>query len=124
MVRKNQKILFMVIKTERKKLSSARVRVLARKLKKNLLQEGMPVRELFLFGSYATGRPHLDSDIDVAVIVPSGMTVREQKKAQQITWLTKQTNVKFEPHIFSERDFNNRWLSLPAEIKKHGVKIR
>jgi predicted nucleotidyltransferase len=111
----------MVIKTARKKLTDAYVRAAIGKLKEKLATENIPVRQIILFGSYAKNRPHVDSDIDVAVILESDGI--DRAKIDKIAWWAKQIEVKLEPHILSENDFANRWLSLPAEIKKSGIEI-
>ena len=78
---------------------------------------------MILFGSYAKNRPHIDSDIDVAIILPSDSNINRDK-INQISWWAKQIEIRLETHILSENDFNNRWFSLPAEIKKSGMKIK
>jgi predicted nucleotidyltransferase len=112
-----------IIKAERKKLTPGEVKSAIAKFRKKLAKEEIPVKMVFLFGSYAKNRAHIDSDIDVAIILPSGLDY-DREKIGEIFWWAKQINVKLEPHILSENDFNNRWFSLPAEIKKSGVEIK
>lgn len=112
----------MVIKAIRKKLTAAHVRAAIGKLGKKLADEGVPVKQMILFGSYAKNNPHIDSDIDLAVILKSDKSI-DRGKIDNIAWWAKQIDIKLEPHILSEDDFNNRWLSLPAEIKKFGIEV-
>jgi len=112
----------MVIKAIREKLTAVRVRAAVVEFGKKLAEENIPVKQLVLFGSYAKNNPHVDSDIDVAVILKADSGIN-RGGIDNITWWAKQINVKLEPHVLSEGDFNNRWLSLPAEIKKSGIKI-
>ncbi|UMX48373.1 MAG: nucleotidyltransferase domain-containing protein [Candidatus Nealsonbacteria bacterium DGGOD1a] len=112
----------MVIKAIREKLTAARIKAVVMEFGKKLAAENIPVKQMILFGSYAKNNPHIDSDIDVAVILKDDSGI-ERGEIDKITWWAKQINVKLEPHILSEGDFNNRWLSLPAEIKKTGIKI-
>ena len=110
----------MVIKAERKKLSAREVQSILKKLKHKLSDEKIPAQAFWIFGSYAKKTHGLDSDIDVAIIVPSVLTQSLKKKIRSVSLLAKQIHVKLEPHVLSDRDFKNRWLSLPAEIKKSG----
>ena len=113
----------MVIKSIRKKLSAAYVKTAIGKLKEKLANEGLPVERAILFGSYAKNQPHIDSDIDVAVILDSNINF-DRGKIDRVAWWAKQIDVKLEPHILSKNDLANRWLSLPAEIKKFGVEVK
>lgn len=113
----------MVIKAQRKILNGAEIRKLTHAFYTTLLREKIPFEDLFLFGSYAQGRPGKDSDIDVAVVVPSIMSHTGRKKIAELSWIAKQVDVKLEPHVISVRDFNNEWLSFPAQIRKTGKRI-
>jgi len=108
----------MVIKTARKKLNRAEINKTITLFRGKLKQEGIAFQKIILFGSYATGNAHIDSDIDVAVVLSSDNT---GEKINDVVWWAKQINVKLEPHILSLNDFENRFFSLPAEIKKSGV---
>jgi len=104
-------------------LPAAYVKTAIGKLKEKLITEGLPVKRVILFGSYAKNRPHIDSDIDVAVILDSSKNFNRQK-IDRVAWWAKQIDVKLETHILSEADFNNRWFSLPAQIKKFGEEVK
>lgn len=43
----------------------------------NRIKATIPGSEVYLFGSYAWGRPGSESDVDFAVIVPDGSDTRE-----------------------------------------------
>lgn len=113
----------MVIKAERKKLKNSEVKKLVGRFKRGLKKNKILFERMYVFGSYAKGRPHADSDIDVAIILPNAFIQSNKKKLGEIIWMAKQINVKLEPHLLSRNDFANRWLSLPAEIKKYGIKV-
>jgi predicted nucleotidyltransferase len=42
-----------------------------------LIEEGLPVERLILYGSHARGTPHRDSDIDVMVLLNDSVTRTE-----------------------------------------------
>ena len=111
----------MVIKVTRKKLNKAEVDKVVSLFKNKLKQENVAFQKIILFGSYATGNTHIDSDIDVAVVLPLNISNGVREKIKDIAWWAKQINVKLEPHILSSNDFENKFFSLPAEIKKSGV---
>ncbi|QGG47567.1 nucleotidyltransferase domain-containing protein [Heliorestis convoluta] len=37
----------------------------------------VPVEKIFLFGSYATGTPHADSNLDIFVVIKEDIDIRE-----------------------------------------------
>lgn len=111
----------MVIKTTRKTLNKSEINRIITLFKNKLEQEDVTFQRIILFGSYATGNAHIDSDIDVAVVLPFSISNNAREKIKDIIWWAKQINVKLEPHILSPNDFENRFFSLPAEIKKSGV---
>jgi len=114
----------MVVKAEQKILTPAEVRGAVRALRRKLETERLPVREVSIFGSYARGKAHRDSDVDVAIVFSSMLSSRAQKKIRHIPWWAKQIHVKLEPHILSARDLLNPWLSLPSEVRKHGIRVK
>jgi Nucleotidyltransferase domain. len=44
---------------------------------KDIIVETVPVEQIFLFGSYANGTPHVDSDLDLFVVMPENADIRE-----------------------------------------------
>jgi len=114
----------MAIKAEQKILTPQEVRGAVHGLRRKLVQEGVPVARVLLFGSYARGKAHCDSDIDVAVVVPFHISACAQKKIHFIPWWAKQIHVKLEPHLLSEGDYKNTWLSLSAEVRRYGVPVK
>ena len=77
-------------------------------------------KEIFLFGSYAKGTNHEDSDIDIAVIL------KEFKNPVDVQLdlmrLRRKIDSRIEPHPFREKDFD---LSNPVvnEILQNGKRI-
>jgi len=43
---------------------------------KNIIVATVPVEKIYLFGSYAYGRPHKDSDLDFYVVLKQGFEMR------------------------------------------------
>ena len=85
-----------------------------------IVKKTFDCKEIFLFGSYAKGTDHEDSDIDIAVIL------KEFKNPVDVQLdlmrLRRKIDSRIEPHPFREKDFN---LSNPVvnEILQYGKRI-
>lgn len=44
---------------------------------KDIIVDTVPVEQIFLFGSYAGGTPHADSDLDIYVVMADNADIRE-----------------------------------------------
>ncbi|MBS4008202.1 MAG: nucleotidyltransferase domain-containing protein [Clostridium sp.] len=44
---------------------------------KEIILNTIPVEQIFLFGSYASGSPHADSDLDIYVVMAENADIRE-----------------------------------------------
>lgn len=44
---------------------------------KDIIVNTVPVEQIFLFGSYANGTPHANSDLDIYVVMPENANIRE-----------------------------------------------
>ena len=108
----------MVITAERKKLNRSEINKSLVELKRKLISENIPVVKTILFGSYAKGYEHIDSDIDVAIVLSPRISSETKRKIRQIPWWAKQINIKLEPHILSTADLKNRYFSIVGEINK------
>jgi uncharacterized protein len=76
---------------------------------------------VFLFGSYAKGNFHDESDIDIAVVFKDFNNLIEMQV--ELMRLRRKIDSRIEPHPFRESDFN---ISNPIvnEIIKYGQEIR
>ena len=73
--------------------------------------------EIILFGSYAKGSNHVDSDIDIAVILKDYDNLMNIQL--ELMRLRREIDSRIEPHPIKERDFNEN-NPLVSEIKKYG----
>lgn len=108
-----------IIGAERKILSKAEIDSIIGLFRKKLETEKVLFEKLYLFGSYASSEADRDSDIDVAVILP--VEYRDKNLDDSIRLWGKEINVKIEAQTLFSDDFENRYLSLPAYIKKLGL---
>jgi predicted nucleotidyltransferase len=77
-------------------------------------------KQFFLFGSYAKGMEHEESDIDLAVVFDGFENLVDMQT--ELMRLRRVIDSRIEPHPFREKDFN---ISNPVafEILQHGQRI-
>jgi len=51
---------------------------------KEIITKTLPIDQIYLFGSYAYGNPHKDSDIDLFIVLKDEVEIREIDAAIQI----------------------------------------
>ncbi len=85
-----------------------------------LKETNSSVKKVYLFGSYAKGTFHDNSDIDLAIIFDRLSDSFDMKV--ELMKLKRKFDIRIEPHPFIESDFN---LSHPLarEIIYNGVEI-
>lgn len=78
------------------------------------------IKQAFLFGSFAKGTNHEDSDIDIAIIVNNIVDIIDTQI--DLMKLRRRIDLRIEPHPFLVSDFNQ---SNPVvnEILKYGIAI-
>jgi len=79
-----------------------------------------PALRFYLFGSFAKGNTHSDSDIDIAVVLPDYDNFLEMQLA--LMKIRRKIDSRIEPHPFKEIDFvlSN---ALVNEIISYGKEI-
>jgi len=76
---------------------------------------------VILFGSFAKGNQHEDSDIDVAVVTKDIQnTFDDSVKMSRMTW---DIDLRIEPHAIRTEDYENNATALINEIITTGVQI-
>lgn len=80
------------------------------------------VTRAFLFGSFATGRQHRGSDIDVALISPLFSRDAYRDQVEMMKFKGK-IDLDIEPHPFHPSAFVEE-DPLVWEIKCHGIQIK
>lgn len=86
-----------------------------------LIEAGLPIKKIILFGSYVNAKPTENSDLDVAVIL---------RKFSEDRFLTRLKLMKYcrdfdeviEPHPFLESEFN-KTNPFASEILKTGITV-
>lgn len=78
------------------------------------------VKAVYIFGSYAKGTSHEDSDIDIAVILNSDGNSFDIMV--ELMMLTQDIDLRIEPHPIKTEDFENGNPFID-EIKSTGLKV-
>ena len=78
------------------------------------------IENAILFGSFAKGTNHADSDIDIAIIFKSADDIIDLQI--ELLKMRSDDDLLIEPHPFNKQDFN---ISNPiaAEIIRNGIEI-
>ncbi len=79
------------------------------------------ILQAYLFGSYAKGTNHEDSDIDVAVVVKNVSDIIDTQI--EMMKLRRRIDLRIEPHPFIVSDFNQN-DPLVNEILKYGIRLK
>ncbi|MFH1233588.1 MAG: nucleotidyltransferase domain-containing protein [Patescibacteria group bacterium] len=94
---------------------------------KILKTDKLPIKKVILFGSFAKGKQHKWSDIDLCVISPKfKILCRIWHSATDPLSLKKPFNTKYAlgPIGFSPEYFKDKYSSLIYEIKTTGIEIQ
>lgn len=94
------------------------IEILVRKLVKKFSN----IKEIFLFGSMATGSARYDSDIDILVVAEKEF--KEQKSILEETReINKKINNKINISFSTENEFKMSKSPLANEVKKEGIRL-
>jgi len=87
-------------------------------------EKGVRVEKIVLYGSYASGEVHADSDLDIAVVSTDFGKDRfeEGKMLLQLAW---RIDPRIEPiPISSESYEKDTWIPLIYEIRQKGIELK
>ena len=82
-----------------------------------VLSHELPVTQVILFGSYVSGHPHEDSDIDVAVVMHDIATADYLAVLKRLCVLRTPIEPMIEPHLLLETGNNGGFLQ---EVQRTG----
>lgn len=105
---------------DQKKLLSDSPEHLVQRFAEVLQQEGIPVEQLILFGSFAKGQPRSWSDVDVCVVSRS-FGKHPLLESMNLAALASRVDSMIEPHPYHPDDLKNQYDPLAREIVANGV---
>ena len=79
------------------------------------------ILKAFMFGSFAKGTNHADSDIDIAIVVKNVADIIDAQI--DMMKLRRKVDLRIEPHPFLITDFNKE-NPVVSEILKFGIQIK
>ena len=87
-----------------------------------IVKENYNVVAVILFGYYAKGTEHEDSDIDIAIITDDIKTDIFDEEVK-MTLLRRKIDNRIEPHIISIDDYENDETPFVVEVKNTGIMV-
>jgi predicted nucleotidyltransferase len=88
----------------------------------NAVAQEYKLVQVYLFGSFASGKENQDSDIDLALVI-EGLTNVEKFDTQiSLMLLAAKFDTRIEPHPYSLEDFSDNPFAL--EIQRTGKAIK
>jgi len=102
-----------------KKLDSEIIRVIEKYVE--VLKKHYSIDSVYLFGSFAKGNNHEDSDIDVAII--SNDIKGKFGERVPFMMISSEIDLRIEPHPINTEDYKNNATALINEIRKNGIQL-
>ena len=94
---------------------------------KDLIANAIPVEQIYLFGSYAYGTPHKDSDLDLYVVLKDDLPMRDLDAGLQARFaIVRQKSMPVDIIAKNKKDFLNRMnvkFSLEQKVTRDGIRI-
>ena len=94
---------------------------------KQIILEKVPTEQIWLFGSYASGMPHKDSDIDIYIVMKDDAEMRESDAMDAVNWARYEKKLGKPVDVLALK--LNRFLvrkelaTMERKITREGVKI-
>ena len=89
-----------------------------------VVKENYDVVAIILFGSYAKGTEHKDSDIDIDIaVITDDIKTDTFDEEVKLMILRKGIDYRIEPHIITVADYENDETPFVVEVKNTGIKV-
>jgi predicted nucleotidyltransferase len=93
---------------------------------KELIIKAIPVEQIYLFGSYAYGKPHKYSDLDLYVVLKDDVPLRDMDAGLQIRMaIARKKSMPVDIIAKKKKDFTNRLNDITLEriVNRDGIRI-
>ena len=93
---------------------------------KEIIVNTVPVEQIFLFGSYAYGTPHKDSDLDLYVVIKDDVPMRDLDAGLQIRMaIARKKSMPVDIIAKKKKDFELRLddITLERKVNRDGIRI-
>jgi predicted nucleotidyltransferase len=91
-----------------------------------LIISAIPVEQIYLFGSYAYGTPHKDSDLDLYVVLKDDVSMRDLDAGLQIRMaIARKKSMPVDILAKKKKDFVERLnhITLERIVNRDGIRI-
>jgi predicted nucleotidyltransferase len=91
-----------------------------------LIINAIPVEQIYLFGSYAYGKPRKDSDLDLYVVLSDDLPMRDLDAGLQISLaIARKKSMPVDIIAKKKKDFMNRLddITLERVVNRDGLRI-
>ena len=88
-----------------------------------IILQNYKVTAIILFGSYAKGTYHDDSDIDIAIITDDLKYKDKFDEELNLMWLRRNIDYRLEPHLINVSDYNNVETPFIKEVIDTGIQV-
>ena len=91
-----------------------------------LIINTIPVEQIYLFGSYAYGKPRKDSDLDLYVVLKDGLPMRDLDAGLQIALaISRKKSMPVDIVAKKKKDFYDRLKDITLEriVNRDGIRI-
>jgi uncharacterized protein len=89
---------------------------------KRVRESNLNFSEAWLFGSYAKGSQHENSDIDIAIVLSDDENHTFETEVKLMV-IRKGNETMIEPHAFSKKEFNTNF-PIVNQILQHGERLK
>jgi uncharacterized protein len=86
-----------------------------------ILSSKYVILQAFVFGSFAKGTNHADSDIDIAIVLENVSDIIDTQI--DMMKMRRKVDLRIEPHPFADSDFHHD-NPVVYEIIKYGIEIK
>ena len=93
---------------------------------KELIINAIPVEQIYLFGSYAYGKPHEYSDLDLYVVLKDDIPLRDLDAGLQISYaIARKKSMPVDIVVKKKKDFLARLEDITLEriVNRDGIRI-
>jgi predicted nucleotidyltransferase len=95
-------------------------------LLKDLIINAVPVEQIYLFGSYAYGTPHKDSDLGLHVVLKDGLPMRDLDAGLQIRFaIDRKKSMPVDIIAKNKSAFLSRLddITLERKVTRDGIRV-
>lgn len=94
---------------------------------KSIIQQVAPDAEIVLYGSYARGEQHAESDIDLLILLDKDIVTPDDEKSIMYPLFSYEVDNGFiiSPKVFSKKKWHENLYFTPffEKIKKEGIRL-